>query len=499
MDLVDKNHSPSVQLNPPVIIGTGRYGLALGRRLISFGFNVIYGSREPNKNFISKNFPNDQESVQLMSINEAWSIDNSNIVFFAVNVEAHEDLVRKLCLNNNIQIQQKIVIDVSNDMEENKSVESSAEILQKRFNKYTDKIIVIKAFNNVSAVSMNFDLSNKAKINDEMILIAGNDSHAVKKIINLANHIGFQAFQIGLLDKAKKLELSNGKVFQEWQIPSLFITGFLIFNLIWYFFYSYISNAKYSNFDQYLKSFSLLPYLNRVFAFTSINLLSYVYLAGVTAIAFKFYYANSSKRFPKYLDFWLKSRKYLGLWAFFYATLHVLITMCILTPAHFSPWFKPTIQSKLMVNSSNGSIDAAIKDAFIQTRFTFHAELNIFTGIIAYSIMVILAICSINSIASSLNWSEWTFVQSKCGIMCLFFSLVHDLIMFLRFIIEKDIHKYSYKHIFTRVKFYTIWLPLIVIIFRFIFTFIEYVKRRMVKIKNRNSGDKYNRVETTKI
>ena len=491
MNIVDK------KTRSVVIIGTGRYGLALGRRLISFGFSVIYGSREPNESFISKNFPNDQQSIQLMSITEAWSANNSNIVFFAVNVEAHEDLVMRLS-SNNVQIQQKIVVDVSNQRE-NKSYESSAETLQKMFNKYSDKIIVIKAFNNVSAVSMDFDFSNKVKINDEMILIAGNDCNAVKEIMFLANQIGFQAFQIGLLDKAKKLELSNGKVFQEWQIPSLFTTGFLIFNLIWYFFYSFVTNKKYKTFDDYWKKFSLLLYLNRVFAFTSINLLAYVYLAGLVAISFKFYYGNSSKRFPKYLDLWLKSRKHLGLWAFFYATLHVLVTICVLTPANFAVWYKPIVKPNMNGNNLTNDLNVLIQEGFKPTGFTFHAELNIFTGIMAYSIMVILTISSINSVASSLNWSEWNFIQSKCGIMCLFVSLCHDIVMFVRFITEKEIHKYTVHHIFTRVKFYTIWVPLFVIIFRFVFSLIECVKKRNDKFKETNINDEYKRVETTKV
>lgn len=484
------------------IMGTGQYGLALGKRLVTFGFHVVYGSRQPNKNFISKHFRDDQDYVQLLTINEAWS-SNSKIVFFAVNIEAYDDLVTKLMSSDNSQVE-KIVLDVSNG-KDNKSDESSAEMLQNFFNKHTDKINVIKAFNNVSAISMNFDFLSKAKINDEMILVAGNDCQSVREIISLANKIGFQAFEIGLLNRAKKLELSNGTVFKEWQHPTLFITGFLIFNLIWYFFYSYFSNAKYSNFDQYLKAFSLLPYLNRVFAFTSINLLSYVYLAGIVAISYKFHYGKKTKRFPKYLDTWLKSRKQLGLWAFFFATLHALLTLCILTPAHFSPWFKAMPQPKFTLNSSyfknenSSSFDVTTNAEFKQTGLTFYAELNIITGVISYSIMLFLAICSINSIASSLNWSEWTFVQSKCGLLCLFFSLLHDVVMYLRFIFEKDVHKYTNKHILTRVKLYTIWVPLVVLILRLLFMLGQHIMERIERAKNVSLSGKYKSCETSKV
>ena len=355
------------------------------------------------------------------------------------------------------------------------------------FNKYTDKVVVAKAFNNVSAFSMNFNYTTKSV--DDMIMIANDDSITAGDIIHLANQIGFRACHLGPLKKARILEQLNETIFLDWQSPTIFAISFLVFNLIWYFFYSYFSNAKYSNFDQYLDAFSLLAYLNRVFAFTSINLLAYVYLAGLVATIYQLHYATKTKRFPKYLDLWLKSRKHLGLWAFFYASMHLIITLCILTPAYFSPWYKPMSQVKLSAssftfNNQTSIFDINTKNGFKQTGFTLHAELNILTGIVAYSIMTILAICSINSIGKSLNWSEWSFIQSKCGILCLAISLAHDIIMFSRFIIEKDVHKYTNKQILTRVKFYTLWIPAIVLCLRFVFSCFKPINQRIYNIRN---------------
>jgi predicted dinucleotide-binding enzyme/DMSO/TMAO reductase YedYZ heme-binding membrane subunit len=472
------------------IIGTGTYGTALGKRLINFGFKIIYGSRKPDLAYIHQNFPYDQDCVQISTIEEAWN-SSINIVFFAVHARVYESLVNQLIKNNKQET--KVVVDVSNRSLEKKDTlkteSSNAEFLQSYFNKYTDKIEVIKAFNNVSSYSMNCEYSSKSNTsinygNGEMIPIAGNSVIAIEEISRLANQMGFRDCQIGSLNKARKLEQLNDSVFPEWQYPTLFSLAFLTFNLIWYFFYSYFSNAKYSNFSQYLQAFSLLAYLNRVFAFTSINLLTFVYLAGLVAMIYQLFYGTKNKRFPRYLDLWLKSRKYLGLWAFFYATLHLVITLCILTPAYFSPWYKPIVQPKFSINNETGLYNVSPINGFNASGFTLHGELNIITGIIAYFIMCILAVCSINSIGLSLNWSEWTFVQSKCGILCLTFSLVHDVVMYSRFIIEKDVFKYTTKHILTRVKFYTILLPMIVLILRFIFDYFTPLSKRIYDIRN---------------
>lgn len=503
--LNDLNNNVNDDYNLITIFGTGDYGTALGKRLIRFGYRIVYGSRNPDFKYIQENFSNeiDTNNIKINSVEDAW-LNSKKIIFFAVHANVYEKLIDQLFHAENLskkidenhafnysREQYKIVIDVSNrllnlaniDGGNKKVFISNAEYLQHCFNKYTNKIIVVKAFNNLSAYSMDCEYANRGRnsLNSfgsgELVPVASDNQLAKDNIVYLCNQIGFRGFQIGSLDKARDLEKINEKVFPEWKYPTIFSICFLIFNFIWYFFYSYFTNVKYKSFHQYLNEFALLAHTNRVFAFTSINLLAYVYLAGIVASMYQLYYGTKKRRFPIYLDLWLKSRKQLGLWAFFFATLHMIMTFCVLTPSYFSPWYQ---QTKPVYNRTVTPL-FSVRDAF---KFTLHAEINLLTGIIAYVVMALLALCSINSISSSLNWPEWTFIQSKCGIFCLTCSLIHDLVMFLRFVIEKDLHKYTTKHIFTRVKFLIIWLPLCVLILKFLFTCFPPISNRILNIRS---------------
>lgn len=48
---VERERKPRV-----AIIGTGNYGIAIGRRILSHGFQLVYGSREPNLSYIKDCF-----------------------------------------------------------------------------------------------------------------------------------------------------------------------------------------------------------------------------------------------------------------------------------------------------------------------------------------------------------------------------------------------------------------------------------------------------------
>ena len=51
------------------------------------------------------------------------------------------------------------------------------------------------------------------------------------------------------------------------------------------------------------------------------------------------------------------------------------------------------------------------------------------TGILALVLMAVVAITSIPSVAESLNWVEWVFIQSKLGYVVLALSLLHAMIV----------------------------------------------------------------------
>lgn len=67
------------------IIGTGNYAIALGKRLLMFGFQVIYGSRWPNKDYLHECFGKlaHEHFYEVTSIEDAWN-KADGIVFLAV-------------------------------------------------------------------------------------------------------------------------------------------------------------------------------------------------------------------------------------------------------------------------------------------------------------------------------------------------------------------------------------------------------------------------------
>ena len=185
------------------------------------------------------------------------------------------------------------------------------------------------------------------------------------------------------------------------------------------------------------------------------------------------YYGTRYKIFPKYLDFILKSRKQFGLWSFLFACLHVLCTIFISNPAYLSDWYQ-----ELTMNNSS--------------KLTIHAEINFLSGILAFIIMLLIALSSINSIANSLNWNEWHFVQTKLGLVCLFIALMHSISMYLNIFFKRNLNNYSIVYLITRVKLIACFFPAFVLIIRFIFAYFPPISKRLenirkgISIKNNN-------------
>jgi predicted dinucleotide-binding enzyme/DMSO/TMAO reductase YedYZ heme-binding membrane subunit len=442
------------------IFGTGNYGLALGSCLLKNGFKIIYGSRNPNENYVKEVLKATDEEIRVLTLSDAWK-ESNEMVIFAIKPENYEEVIRECC--KNIQVYEKIVIDVSNSFKSNDQ-SSNAERLQfllKRLMNESSKVSVVKAFNKISAYSMCQEFSNKS---NELVPIASDNQKACQKVINLCFKIGLYGFMIGPLKKSRELEKSNSLTFNEWKYPTLFVLLFFIINCFWFFFHSYLTNPRFIDFNDYLNKFSFMSLLNRVTGFTSLHLLALVYLPGCLASFYQLYYGTKYKRFPLYLDLWLKSRKHLGLWSFFIASLHTMISLVILNPAYYSPWFKQ--------NNIN-----------IHVRYTVHGELNILSGIFAFFLMCPLVVTSIKSINKSLNWSEWNFIQTKIGYSCLIASLIHVFIMFFRFVLERKLHNYSTNFILSRIKFASLWLPLTVIVLRLVAQ-TPIVHRRIRRIRS---------------
>lgn len=461
----------SEQKETIAIIGTGNFGIALGKRLHHYGFNVIYGSRNPNLAYLRECFneiTNElNDRVKVTTIEDAV-IRSDRVVFLAVKETNHASIAQ-LLNKLNLKSKAKILVELSNPWQLDKSMISNAEKLSAML-KTNSSIEIVKAFNSVSAYSMESTSFSEQKQTIETIPLASDSTEAKEHLKKLCNQIGYQAYDAGSLRAASfKLEQINGETFAGWLVPSIITLLFVAFNFVWIFFWYFWFPKKPQTFDAYLASFTLMAHLNKVLGFSAIHLLAFVYLPSVLAGVYQLWHGTKYKRFPAYLDQWLKMRKQLGLLTFLVATLHMMLSVFIATPAYLDTWYRPMTDPSKPV-----------------TMMTWNGELSILTGVVAYVLMALVALTSVNSIAASLNWSEWRFVQTNIGLACLGVSLLHDAIMYSRIIIERDLHHYDQLYIVTRVKMIALFVPFVVAVLRFLFGYFGPISGRIQKIRDGN-------------
>jgi len=454
------------------VIGTGNYGIAIGKRLVQFGYEVVFGSREPNPKYVQECFGDDlngkSSTPQVTSIEEAFKTSHK-LIFLALTGrrEVYEFVLDEIVSLK--ELSTRILIDVSNWTESNQkrsNAEQLEEVLAKR-NIKTFK--VLKAFNSINAYTMGSGFYDQ-KGGQETVQIAGDCQESKDYLSKFCNRIGFNAVDAGPLSSAFKMEQSNQETFKEWQSPSFVSLLFLLFNFVWIFIHYFIFPKKAVSFAKYLDDFSLLSHTNKVLGYTSLQLLAMVYLANVFASIYQLKWNTKYKRFPRWLDYWLRTRKQYGLWAFLISSFHALATIFIVNPSYLPDWY---IANKL--------------NKFNLSQMTLNGELNILTGILTFILMLLVALSSINSIANSLNWSEWRFVQTDLGLGCLFVGFLHASFMYMRIYLEKDEKQHDLVYLLTRVKLIATYLPLVTLLFRFIFGYFKPISQRLEAIRNGSS------------
>ena len=406
----------------------------------------------------------------------------------AVNAkdQIYEEIVSKIIESikkqKSKELKSKIVIEISNrsDDEDLRKVKTSnAQKLDGMFfsklnesSIFNYKIHVVKGFNLIDAYSLSsfIDTSGKKDFYDKsdllntnlVVPLCGNEASAKTAVIDLCHKIGLRAYDLGQLsDSSLKLELTNRKTFDSWYYPSLISLGFLAFNFTWIFLNYYFFPKKPHTFVEYLDRFSLLSHLNKVLGYTALQQLAFVYLASIFASIYQLKNSTKYQHFPNYLDFWLKTRKQLGLWAFLFACAHLIATMFIMNPNYLKEWYR-TPSDYLTINS----------------------EISLILGLVAFLLMLLVALSSINSIGASLNWSEWRFVQTDLGIACLAFGTLHTLVMYLRIYLEKYEFGYSVIYLLTRAKLIAAFFPILVLFLRFLFGYWKPLSSRVQMIRN---------------
>ena len=214
--------------------------------------------------------------------------------------------------------------------------------------------------------------------------------------------------------------------------------------------------------------------MNKVFGATTLSLLALTYFPSTCAAFLQMAYGSKHRRFPGWIDAWLKARKQLGLVAFSVISLHVLISTVIINPTYVSSLFrKEDIHVKFPTNLTQ---DVVVH--LERTWMTWIGELSVLAGILAFALMSLLAVTSLPSVMNSLNWAEWRLVHSRLGYIMLALAVTHVCVMGM----SKWI-KTGFPLLFFRVKFLSIVMPSLVLVCKLVLllpcvnTYVERIRR----------------------
>ncbi|XP_026537164.1 metalloreductase STEAP2 [Notechis scutatus] len=428
------------------IIGSGDFAKSLTTRLIRCGFHVVIGSRNPK--FVAEFFPH---VVDVTHHEDA--IAKADIIFIAIRREHYAALwdLKPLLVG-------KILVDVSNNMKINQYPESNAEYLASLF----PDSFVVKGFNVISAWALQVGPKDASR----QVYICSNSIQARHQVIELARQLSFIPIDLGTLSSAREIENLPLQLFTLWKGPVIVAVGLATF----FFIYSFIRDVIHPYVRNHQSDFYKIPIeiVNKTLPVVAITLLSLVYLSGLLAAAYQLYYGTKYKLFPSWLENWLQCRKQLGLLSFFFATVHVVYSLCL--PMRRSERY-------LFLNTAYQQVHENIENSWNEEE-VWRIEMYVSFGIMSLGLLSLLAVTSIPSVNRSLNWREFSFIQSTLGYVALLISTFHVLIYGWKRAFEEECYRF-----YTPPNFVlALVLPCVVILGKIILL-LPCINRKLRKIR----------------
>ena len=281
-------------------------------------------------------------------------------------------------------LDRKILIEVSNpERKPHGGVQSEAE----RLAAMVPRARVVKAFNTLSAYSIEFDHTGE----NRNVFICSDDVEARQAVHQIASEVCFHSIDCGGLRNAARLEKSSLSLFPGWGWPTVVTTIVLVIWFVYCLLRYYVLRSNPYTWDRILTNV-----FNKAFGTTAITLLALAYMPGCFAAFIQLANGTKHKPFSKSLDRWLKMRKQLGLYALLFAILHTVMSMVLLSPAYFSKMFH-TYQSTVPLNRT---ADTVISHT---SRMNWNGETLVFLGFLATGCMSLLGVSSLPSVAGSLE------------------------------------------------------------------------------------------------
>ncbi|MCI4391330.1 hypothetical protein PGIGA_G00132880 [Pangasianodon gigas] len=427
------------------IFGTGDFGRSLGLRLLQAGYEVIYGSRNP------KNCALLPKGAQVMSHEEASQ--RARVIFVAIHRENYDFLA-----SLSPALEGKVLVDISNNLKKHQYTESNAEYLSM----VVPGAHVVKAFNTISA----WALQSGGLDANRQVLICGNHVDAKQAVVDISHSLGLTAVDRGSLRVACELEDLPLQLFPLWRLPLRISAGLLGA----FFLYVLIRDVVYARVvDKKDNSFRILISLaNKVFPMVSLVMLALCYLPGIFAAFLQLYNGTKYRRFPDWLDRWMLCRKQLGLLALAFAVLHVLYTLVI--PIRYFVFYKRANTYISLIKEN--------KTYEFNEMWAWRSDAYLSMGILGFALFVLLGITSLPSVSNSLNWREFSFIQSKLGYLALLLCTAHAFLYGW----DKFLHASAYKWWMPSSYMLSLVVPCIVLVLKTVLI-MPCVDRTIIRIR----------------
>ncbi|KAJ3584033.1 hypothetical protein NHX12_014530 [Muraenolepis orangiensis] len=430
------------------VLGSGDFSRSLTGRLVASGYRVVVGSRSPKR--CLPLFP---EEAEVTSQVEAAS--QGDLVFVALFPEHYSTLA-----GLGEALAGKVLVDVSNGVQVNLGGTSHAERLAAMF----PESHVVKGFNTVSA----WALQTGSRDGNRQVLLCGDSAEAKAAVCRLCRALGFVPVDTGLL-AARALELENLplRLFPSWRVPLISTLALFAFFYLYNFLRDVLQPLAVGGRG---RAFYKMPVetVNVTLPAVALVTLALVYAPGSLAAALQLSRGTKYARFPGWLDRWLGRRKQLGLCGFACAATHAVYSLCL--PMRRSARYK-------MLNEAFKQVKAGVEDSW-QEEEVWRMELYLSVGIMALCLLSLLAVASLPSVADSLNWREFTFVQSGVGLAALAAATLHTLL----FGWDRAFHRDQYRLCLPPTFMVAVPLPLAVLASR-VALGLPCLARRLARIR----------------
>ena len=180
------------------VIGTGNVGSVLGSRWAKSGYQVVFGSRDPQSEKVGELLDGAGPNARAATASEAAV--QSDVVVLATPWSATEEVVK-----STDGLAGKILVDCTNPLEPDLSgltvghTTSGAELVAE----WAEGAHVVKAFNSTGAGNMVDPIYDSQRA---AMFICGDEETAKSAVAKLATDLGFEVVDVGSLSAARYLE-----------------------------------------------------------------------------------------------------------------------------------------------------------------------------------------------------------------------------------------------------------------------------------------------------